>query len=505
MVSGISRRAVLGAMAVGGAAVVSGCATTSVESNPGLSVDNPANGGQGTKAWYIRGAKRAPSSLIESYSPMSSALPGEPITVHTSTSADEWNLEVFRIGDYEGLGGVRIAQLGPFPGEKQSGPKQVSDTRTMVANWPVSTEVDTTGWAPGFYLLHAIAKDKRTEIPVVIRSAESKDAVAMIASATTWQAYNQWGGRSLYGNMTGNIAERSYAVSFDRPYDRRGRGLLYAFEIPIMRVAEEAGVPLAYMTNVDITLNPNILDGATAAVSTGHDEYWTVQYRDALDRLRDKGGNLAFFGANTCYWRVRVPDSGDDAGKLVTCYKSASLDPVKDSRATTARWRDAPHANPENAIIGQLYDAFPATGALTIRDPDFFLFADTDATEGAKYEGLIGPETDRFYDNKATPRPIQIPALSDVNSGGDKTWSTITYYTTDSGAGVFATGTMAWVRGLPRPAMPKGIPPRSTAFAKQVTLNVLREMAKGPLGASHPATDDGKDMELPTTNTTGSA
>ena len=63
------------------------------------------------------------------------------------------------------------------------------------------------------------------------------------------------------------------------------------------------------MTNIDITLNPNLLDGAVAAVSGGHDEYWSIPYRDALTRLRDAGGNLAFFGANGCYWRVRIPDS----------------------------------------------------------------------------------------------------------------------------------------------------------------------------------------------------
>ncbi len=505
MVSGISRRAVLGAMAVGGVAVVSACSTPSIVSDPGLSTENPANEGKGTKAWYIRGGVRASASLLEAYSPMSSALPGDAVPVHVSTSANEWTLEVFRIGDYEGLGGARMAQLGPFPGEKQSNPKQVSDTRTMVAQWPVSAEVDTTGWPAGFYLLHAIANGKRTEIPVVLRSADSKDAVAMIASATTWQAYNQWGGRSLYGNLAGNREERSYAVSFDRPYDRRGRGLLYAFEIPIMRVAEEAGVPLAYMTNIDVTLNPNLIEGAKAAISTGHDEYWPVPYRDALDRLRDGGGNLAFFGANTCYWRVRIPDSGDDVGKLVTCYKSASLDPVKDSRQTTVRWRDSPYAKPENMIIGQLYDAYPATGSLKVRDPDFFLFADTGATQGSTYPGLIGPETDRYYDVETTPHPMQIPALSEVNSRGKKTWSTITYYTTDSRAGVFATGTMGWVRALPRPAKLAEVPTSSTAFAKQVTLNVLREMSKGPLGAAHPATNDSKDVKLPTTNTTGSA
>jgi hypothetical protein len=270
-------------------------------------------------------------------------------------------------------------------------------------------------------------------------------------------------------------------------------------------VAEAAGIPLSWMTNIDVGFNPALLDGATGAVSTGHDEYWTVQYRDALVRFRDVGGNLAFLGANGGYWRVRVPDSGDDKGQLVTCYKSAALDPVKDSRQTTVRFRDSPYPMPENAVIGQLYDAFPAAGDLTIRDPDFFLFADTGAREGSRYPGLIGPETDRYYAMKNTPSPMQIPALSDVKSRNGNTWSTITYYTTDSGAGVFATGTMGWVRSLPRPVKISGIPAESTEFARQVTTNLLQAMAAGPMGTEHPAVDDSQSVKLPLTNTTGSA
>ena len=94
----------------------------------------------------------------------------------------------------------------------------------------------------------------------------------MIGSATTWQATTTCGAGSRCMAAAGELVKRSYAVSLDRPYDKKGRSLLYAFEIPLVRVAEESGVPLAWMTNIDITLNPNLLDGAVAAVSGGHDE-----------------------------------------------------------------------------------------------------------------------------------------------------------------------------------------------------------------------------------------
>ncbi len=350
-----------------------------------------------------------------------------------------------------------------------------------------------------------MAKKKRTEIPIVVRTADIGDTVAVVASVTTWQAYNLWGGRSLYRNEGGGFDGRSYAVSTHRPFDKTGRSLLYAFEIPVVRVAEQSGVPLSYLTNIDLSLTPELLDGARGAVSTGHDEYWSVPYRDSLARFRDAGGNLAFLGANTGYWRVRVNDSGPDAGQLITCYKSAALDPVKDSRQTTTRWRDQPRPQPENTVVGQLYDAYPANGALEIRDPDFFLFDGTGVSQGTTFPGLLGPETDRYYDLATTPRPLQIPALSELIGKGNKTWSTMTYYTNDAGAGVFSTGTMGWCRSLPRATTVPGIPQSTTDFAKSVTLNLFNQMAAGPMGLEHPAVDDSRDVNLPKTNTTGAA
>lgn len=463
-------------------------------------------GGKPTKSWFIKASKRAPASLIEAYTPNTSVLPGELIPIHVSTSANDWSIEVFRIGDYDGLGGAKMQTLGPFPGQEHKDQTSVDEqTKAVRADWPSAVAVDSAGWEPGFYLLHAIAKGKKTEIPVVVRTADVADRVAVIASVTTWQAYNLWGGRSLYNNVGGGFDGRSYAVNTNRPFDEKGRGKIYAFEIPVVRVAEESGVPLAYLTNIDLSLAPEQLAGAVGAVSTGHDEYWSVPYRNALATLRDNGGNLAFLGANTGYWRVRVSDSGPDAGQIVTCYKSAALDPVKNSRQTTARWRDEPKPEPENTVVGQLYDAFPASGALEIRDPDFFLFDGTGVSAGTKFPGLLGPETDRYYDLSTTPRPMQIPALSELLGKGKPTWSTITYYTNDAGAGVVSTGTMAWCRSLPRPRTIAGIPAETTEFAKRVTINIFQQSAAGPMGKEHPAVDDSRDVNLPKTNTTGAA
>lgn len=494
----------MGAASVAGVAALAACGQSTGSSGEPIAepqvVESP--GGEPTKRWLIKSGQRAPAGLIEAYTPNTSVLPGDLIPIHVSTSADDWAIVVFRIGDYGGLGGAKMETLGPFPGQDNGNKTSVDpETRAVRAGWPSAVAIDTAGWEPGFYLLHAIAKGKKTEIPVVVRTADVSGRVAVIASVTTWQAYNLWGGRSLYTEEGGGFDGRSYAVNTNRPFDGRGRGLLYAFEIPVVRVAEESGVPLAYMTNIDLSLAPEQLAGAAGAVSTGHDEYWSIPYRKSLAALRNRGGNLAFLGANTGYWRVRISDNG----QIVTCYKSAGLDPVKNSRQTTTRWRDEPKPEPENTVVGQLYDAYPANGALEIRDPGFFLFDGTGVSAGTQFPGLLGPETDRYYDLATTPRPMQIPALSELSSKGNKTWSTMTYYTNDAGAGVVSTGTMGWCRSLPRPRNIAGIPERTTEFAKQVTLNIFQQSAAGPMGRAHPAVDDSRDVNLPKTNTTGAA
>ena len=37
---------------------------------------------------------------------------------------------------------------------------------------------------------------------------------------------------------------------------------------------ERLGLPLAYISSVDLDLDPHVLDGARAVVSEAHDEYW---------------------------------------------------------------------------------------------------------------------------------------------------------------------------------------------------------------------------------------
>src|ERR1700734_1876471 len=85
---------------------------------------------------------------------------------------------------------------------------------------------------------------------------------------------------------------------------------------------EKGGLDLAYVTSMDIDADPRLLDGASALISMGHDEYWTPQERANVTAARDKGVNLAFFGANAVFRRTRLQPTALGGAREVGCYKT---------------------------------------------------------------------------------------------------------------------------------------------------------------------------------------
>ncbi|MCB0919737.1 MAG: hypothetical protein KDC39_14340 [Actinobacteria bacterium] len=438
---------------------------------------------RGTTKWRVNDT--APAAALSGYA-QDSIRPGEPLRVRVS-AANNWRGTVYRIGDYEGRGGLEIASTR---GNAQQHDFTVDpSTRAVSAAWPVAAELTTDDWPEGLYVLMLRSKAGESSIPFVVRSASADGRTAIVASSLTWQAYNIWGGASLYKNMAGDFGGRSLSVSYDRPYDHSlwGRPISYSYDVPVARFVDELDLDLAWFTNADISRDPTLLSGARTVVSTGHDEYWTQAYRDALVNARDAGSDLAFLGANVGYWHVTLN------GNEVRCPKDSGID------AKNIRWRDL--GTPESSIVGMQYDAFPVSGPMVVREPDFVLFEGIKGVRtGASYPGLVGIEADRFYPDSHTPRDIEVPTLSPVTCRGVPTWSTMTYYSTPSDAKVWAVGTMNWTRGLTGPNADKGITKRSSEFVRLTTANFLAKSAAGTLPAAQRDVPD-----LPGHNTSGAA
>ena len=443
--------------------------------------------------------KPARQSQIEGFTTRVSARAGEPLGLKVSTSAATFVATAFRLGAYEGGSGKRVWESGRTIAHRQAAASFAPfSTRTIVARWRQSLAVPTAGWPAGFYVFKLVASDGwQFLVPFVLKADSAEGKVALVAPVTTWQAYNTWGGYSLYEGRNGR---RAWAVSFDRPYSTPGAG---TGVVPVVLRAERLGIPLAYLTNIDIDADSDALSGAVGYVSMGHDEYWTPTMRDRVVSARDRGTNLAFIGANTMYWRIRLAGRPTGPNRLVVGYRSdAFADPARSAgpQSTTARFRDSPYPRPENDVTGMQYECFPVDTDYRIVTPGWWGFRGTGVVNGERFEHLVGDEADRVYPIASTPRPVQILSHSNYSCGGTGTSSESTYYTTNSGAGVVDLGTLRWTCALNGRCGTYQLSRRTISFVRTVTYNILAQFAQGPIGRRFPAEDNVSQFNLPAAN-----
>ncbi len=446
----------------------------------------------GAAFWHIRelGARDA----IEGYASSVSVLPGQSFRLYVSTTAREFRVDAFRVGWYGGREARRVWASEAVPGRVQPRATRTVATRTVVAPWSPSLTVRTTGWAPGAYLLRLdSSRGAQRYVPITVRSPRTAGRVVLLEGVTTWQAYNLWGGYDLYSGPRG-FDDRSYAVSFDRPYDAVGNGAtwFFSFDQPPIVVAERTRLPLAYETDIDVDEHPGLLTRARAVISLGHDEYYSAAMRRSLLEARQAGTNIAFLGANAMYRHIRLASSRLGADRTEIAYKVARLDPDygHDDAATTQDWRDPPDPRPESVITGVFYECNPVSAPYVVYDPKSFIFAGTRVRRGTAFPGLVGPEYDRLNSSIPFPRPLEVLAHSPLRCGGHSTYADSAYYTMASGAGVFASGTMRWVCAMRGPLCGHDVSRAATRFVDRATDNLLRAFAAGPAGRRHPAIDN---------------
>lgn len=441
------------------------------------------NARPGTTDWQLPDAQLAGERELGGYTDRVSALPGEPVGLYVTSTLGPVTVAAYRVGDYGGTGGRLVWTSEPLPATRQADPVVEAD-RLATTHWTKTTDLATADWPDGAYLLKLTAGGRAKYVPFVVRTPSVAGRVVLVSAVTTFQAYNQWGGWSLYGGI-GNV--RAGRVSFDRPQTGNGAPWFMADERPVIQLAESLGIPLAYTTSVDLDADADALAGASGVVSQGHDEYWTVAMRDRVEAARDAGTDVAFLGANAVYWRVRLEAGTLGERRTLVGYKGTH-DPVKDSPETTVKWRSSPRARPENSLVGMLYECFPAYGPFVVHTPESFLFEGTGVVKGTAIPGVMGTEVDRVYPLADNPPTLQVVGHSPVQCGGSKkaTFADTTYYTTDAGSLVFATGSQDWVHVLWGPNPKKRIDDTSIAFVRRVTSNLLREMAR-PLGEAAPA------------------
>jgi len=505
-----SRRAFLGLAAAGVAGAVasaaSGCSSlASPKPGPAATARPwrnpvPENKLPGTSSWVIRhlGAEHE----IEGYAGQASVAQGEPLPLFVSTTARGFTATAYRLGWYQGHGARQVWKSRTVRGGGQKAASVSGATNMVSTDWDPLLHVPTDDWPPGAYLVKLDADTGgQRYVPVTVRSPSCAGKVVLKNCVPTWQAYNMWGGYDLYKGPSGAYSQRSLVVSLDRPYDTNGAEMFLTYERNVVKLAEfltlqGPGLDLAYVTSMDVAADPRLLDGASALVSMGHDEYWSPEERANVTAARDKGVNLAFFGANALFRRTRLEPTAVGAARAVVCYKTAyQQDPEygKDPAEVTSDWRDAPNSQPESTLIGMMYEGYPVDAPFVVSSPQSWVYKGTGVRAGDSFPHLVGVEYDRVNPAFPVQRPIEVLSHSPLTCGGVASYGDSAYYTHKGGAGVYNSGTMRWVEAI-YGDQPHGISGDATTFVRQVTTNVLRAFSQGPAAEKYKSGDNLADI-----------
>jgi len=378
------------------------------------------------------------------YTDRLSYAPGQTIQIHTCTSMAHYDLRIYR----DGAEPVDVFVRNEIPGEYYETP---ADCSVNGCHWPVALELALPAdWPSGGYIVHISGYNEASariehHFPFIVRAStpSAADAILLIACTSTWVAYNDWGGSNYYEGVCGPDRDKpSPVVSTLRPFSRgfawlpegapriplrtppklgaapryphmewayaNGFSKKYAsagwasYERHFVTWAERNGYVVDVTTQHDLHADPQLLNRYACVAIVGHDEYWSWDMRDAIDRYVTDGGNVARFAGNFT-WQVRLEANGTQQ----VCYKTDAeqADPVRDTEhkhLLTTAWDDIALQRPGTATFGLngttgIYAGWGACvprgpGGFTVYRPEHWAFAGTDLY----YGDLLGADSKIF-------------------------------------------------------------------------------------------------------------
>ena len=287
-------------------------------SNP-VSCEN-SKPGTPRSEWTV---ERVGDPTIQGYATSMSVNVGQTESFKIDTPASSYHINILRLGYYGGDGARTIASnIKPTATLPQTQPACLTNSTTGLidcGNWGVSASWTVPSNAiSGVYIALLVRNDTggESQIPFVVRNDASKSEVLLQTSDASWEAYNAYGGNSLYtctvscppGDPEGYKA--AYAVSYNRPFDGsfttdNGYSYLYYAEYQMMYWLEEQGYNVSYTSESEVASNGALLKNHKVFISSGHDEYWSDSQRASVEAALAAGVNLAFFSGNEVFWKTR--------------------------------------------------------------------------------------------------------------------------------------------------------------------------------------------------------
>ena len=450
---------------------------------------------------------------LQGFSTDISYAPGEIVELKVDSAATAYRVDVYRLGHYGGAGARKVATVPPSATLAARQPSPLVDVESGLIDcggWQVSARwtvpVDAVSGVYVAKLVRTDGVDGSSHVVFVVRDDERGAELLFQTSDTTWQAYNTYGGRSLYRPSR---RTRALKVSYDRPLDTRASepsSSFFAAEYPMIRWLEANGYDVSYTTGVDTARRGSQLLEHDVFLSVGHDEYWSGEQRANVEAARDAGVHLAFFSGNAVFWKTDWEPSMTDPTaehRTLVCRKESHGD-VRRAPEWTGSWRDPSSGDPrpENALQGNIFTVNgPRWDPITVSSDEGKMrfwrntaLASLAADETARLPaGVLGHEWNEDLDNGHRPAGLVRLSTTSVRVrtrlrdhgstfGAGRATHHLTLHRHDSGALVFGAGTVQWSWGLDdhHDNPPGKTSPPPDVRVQQATVNLFADMGVQP-------------------------
>jgi hypothetical protein len=346
----------------------------------------------------------------------------------------------------------------------------------------------------GLYYFHVeTASGAFLSFPWVVAPPAGKPQapVAVLASTNTWNAYNNFGGRSNYINPAGlpptptvnarlDLARYAHAegvwsspdqaylpLSFDRPEPFntiaretqatdpiRGRQACHLAEAEWRLLAwlDREGISCDLYSDYQLHAGELDLDAYRVLVLSTHPEYWSAEaYRRVKEWVLHCEGKLMYLGGNGIDCEVEF--SEDTVMRCKTWLPTPAGVPFRDAKTGTAYDCRFHHKveSPANLLGVVFTEAGAASAAAPYRvvEPSHWIFAGTNLAGGDEFGsqslhercpgGASGHETDK----RTASSPADFVLLAKGTNPGDG-GAEMVYRETAGGGAVFSVGSITW-------------------------------------------------------------